>query len=70
MLEPKAYTIHVTIRTEMWLHEPVVYRADGWVNPDFADTVIRSLNDDFMHGFIKPADVTHIDIKEITYAQG
>lgn len=70
MQEPKVYSIQVTVRTEMWLHEPVVYRADGWVNPDFANTVLECLFDDYREGWVRPQDVTHIDIKEITYALG
>ena len=64
----KSYTVSVTIRMEMWLHEPVVYNADGWINPDFAVTVLRSLEDDLMHKLVYPSDIIHLDVKEIEYA--
>lgn len=66
MLEPKSYTVEVTIRTEMWLREPVVYTEEGWIQPDFADLVIRALHDDMVEGWLQPSHVTHITIKENT----
>ena len=71
MLEPKSYTVQVTIRMEMWLREPVVYREDGWVNPDFADTVLRAIHDDLTDRAIMPSQVKLIEIRENDYyAQG
>ena len=67
MLEPKSYTVRVTIRTEMWLREPIVYNEEGWVNPDFADLVIRGIYDDMVEGWIKPSHVERIEIKENDY---